>query len=275
MLRHLCSLIPGKGTSHLLGQGDDSARDGCTDRFCPMTGKGWSVLHPSGTAIGCHARQMQQEREPCRSFYQSADRRTLETKYEISLPMARYRPICNFRGALADHYLGRNERFALAADPHARHAQGTARTQTGGQLAAQRAAALHVKGLVNRLVTDTHRIISRKVQRQAPGDLFRAPGHRPAPLLPASKSPPFPCHLWPIDLYPIVGGNRTRKPFLHITAQDFILDQLGWFGTAQRTIGMPLRGGGSIFQSAAACCVDFDNPVWPTSMLTFGPPVFR
>ncbi len=22
-------------------------------------------------------------------------------------------------------------------------------------------------------------------------------------------------------------------------------------------------------------CRDFDNPVWPTSMLTFGPPVFR
>jgi hypothetical protein len=40
---------------------------------------------------------------------------------------------------------------------------------------------------------------------------------------------------------------------LHITAQEFILRQLGCFGTAQRSISMPLRGGGAIFQSAAAC----------------------
>jgi hypothetical protein len=122
MLRHFCALVPGKGTSYLLGQGDDGARDSCTDSFCPMTGKGWSVLDPSGIAIGCHARQMQQEREPGRSFYQSADRRTVQTEDEISLPMARYRPISDFRGALADHDFGRNERFVLAADPHARHA---------------------------------------------------------------------------------------------------------------------------------------------------------
>jgi hypothetical protein len=41
---------------------------------------------------------------------------------------------------------------------------------------------------------------------------------------------------------------------LHITAQYFILPQFGWLWTAQRTIGMPLRGGGPIFQSAAAGC---------------------
>jgi transposase-like protein len=26
---------------------------------------------------------------------------------------------------------------------------------------------------------------------------------------------------------------------------------------------------------ATTITIDFDNPVWPTSMLTFGPPVFR
>lgn len=60
--------------------------------------------------------------------------------------------------------------------------------------------------------------------------------------------------LAPIDFYSIGRGDRTCEPLLHITVQDFILDQLGSFGTAQRTIGMPLRGGGPIFQSAAACC---------------------
>jgi hypothetical protein len=87
-----------------------------------MTGKGWSVLNPSGIGVGGHARQMPQEREPCGSFYQCADRRTVQTEDEISLPMARHRPISDFSGTLADHELGRNERFAFAADPHARHA---------------------------------------------------------------------------------------------------------------------------------------------------------
>ena len=30
---------------------------------------------------------------------------------------------------------------------------------------------------------------------------------------------------------------------------------------------------GALFATSAA--FDFDNPVWPTSMLTFGPPLFR
>ena len=60
---------------------------------------------------------------------------------------------------------------------------------------AQCARALHVKGLVNRLMTDTHRIISWKVERQPPGNLFQAPRHRPPPVLPTSRSACFPCHL--------------------------------------------------------------------------------
>jgi hypothetical protein len=44
-------------------------------------------------------------------------------------------------------------------------------------------------------MTDTHRIISWKVERQPPGNLFQAPRHRPPPVLPASRSACFPCHL--------------------------------------------------------------------------------
>jgi hypothetical protein len=39
---------------------------------------------------------------------------------------------------------------------------------------------------------------------------------------------------------------------LHVISQHFIGCQLGWFGTAQRTISMPLRSAGPLFQSAAA-----------------------
>src|SRR5881394_796874 len=76
MLRHLCSLIPGQGLANVLGEGDNGARDSCADRLCTMTGKRGSVFDPREFAIGCHAWQMQQEREPSRSFYQSANRRT-------------------------------------------------------------------------------------------------------------------------------------------------------------------------------------------------------
>src|SRR5271170_4073712 len=88
MLRHLCALIPGEGSSHLLGQGDDGARNSLADRYCPMTGKGGPILDPSDFAVGCQAWQMQQEREPCRSLYQSADRRAAQAENEISLPVA-------------------------------------------------------------------------------------------------------------------------------------------------------------------------------------------
>ena len=65
---------------------------------------------------------MQQASEPCGSFYQRADRRTVAAEDEIALPVTGHRSISDFCGALANHDLGINERFALAADAHARHA---------------------------------------------------------------------------------------------------------------------------------------------------------
>jgi hypothetical protein len=55
MVVRFCALIPGQGSTHLLGQGDDGARDSFTDRFCLMTGKGGAVLDSSEFAAGCHA----------------------------------------------------------------------------------------------------------------------------------------------------------------------------------------------------------------------------
>src|SRR5271155_307668 len=92
VLRHFCPLIPGQGLPNLLGQAGDGARDSVADRFCTMTGERGSVLDPRGIGVGCHARQMQQDREPCRSLYQSADRRTAETEDEITLPVNRAPP---------------------------------------------------------------------------------------------------------------------------------------------------------------------------------------
>jgi hypothetical protein len=67
------------------------------------TGKRGSVLDPSGIGIGGKARQIQQEREPRRPFYQSADRRTASTEDDIPLTVAGHRPIDNPSRALANH----------------------------------------------------------------------------------------------------------------------------------------------------------------------------
>src|ERR1700733_8219634 len=113
-----------------------------------MTGERGAVLDARDFAIGCHAGQMQQQREPRRAFYQSANRRTTQTENEIALPVTGDRPISDSRGALADHDLGVNEGFAFAANPRARYAQCASGAEAGTQLAAQRAPALHGTGLV-------------------------------------------------------------------------------------------------------------------------------
>src|SRR6202041_1761637 len=102
MLRHLCPLIPGQGLSNLLGQGGDGTGDSVANCLCTMTSERGSVLDPCEIAIGSHARQMQQDREPCHALYQGADGRTAESKDEIPLPVAGHRSISDFRGALAD-----------------------------------------------------------------------------------------------------------------------------------------------------------------------------
>ena len=76
MLRHLRSLIPGEGLPNLFGQAGDGAGDGVADRRRTMTGERGAVLDPCCSAVGRHARQMEQDCEARRSFHQSANRRT-------------------------------------------------------------------------------------------------------------------------------------------------------------------------------------------------------
>ena len=61
----------------------------------------------------------------------------------------------------------------------------------GRQLAAKRAAALHVERLVNGLVADPHCPVLGKVYRQAPRDLLRTPRLGPSPCLARPFRRPF------------------------------------------------------------------------------------
>lgn len=65
-------------------------------------------------------------------------------------------------GTLTDHDLLSNEALAAPMDAGPGDPQRPAATQTCGEFASQRAAALHVECLVDRLVRDPHRLIIGK-----------------------------------------------------------------------------------------------------------------
>src|SRR3954462_6889772 len=77
------------------------------------------------------------------------------------------------------HHLLADEALAARADPGPRDAQSAAGPQARGQLAGQRAAALHEQRLVDRLVRDAHPRIIGEVDQQPGRDLLRTPRNRP------------------------------------------------------------------------------------------------
>src|SRR5947209_11261610 len=69
-----------------------------------------------------------------------------------------------------------DEALATSTSAGSRYPQSSAGAETGGQLPTQRAAALHIEGLVDGLVRDAHRSIMGEVDPEPVGDLFRTPG---------------------------------------------------------------------------------------------------
>ena len=203
-------------------------------------------------AVARHARQVQQHREPRRALHQRADRRAAQSQDEIPLPVARHRPVGRLRRTLADHDLGRDEGLAASAGARPRHPQRPPGAQAGGQLAAQRAAALHEQRLVDGLVADAHRLIVREVERQAPGDLLRAPGPGPSPILPPSMPTALPGHGRAGN-----GERRSeRRPCRPVgpahRPQCRVGRKLRRLRATSGSLGMPLRRRRTILQAAAS-----------------------
>src|SRR4051794_41009977 len=188
VLAQLRSLIPGQRASQLFGQGGDRARDGVAHRLSPMPGERGPVLGAHAAAMARHAGQVKQDGEPRRALHQRANRRAAQPHDEVPLPVARHGPIGRLGRTLADQDLGRDAGPAPFAAARPRHPQGPPGAQAGGQLAAQRPAALHVQGLVDSLVADPHGLIVGEVEPQAAGDLLRAP--RPGPPAGVPTPPP-------------------------------------------------------------------------------------
>ena len=80
--------------------------------------------------------------------------------------------VLDFGGPFADQRLGRDVRPGLAPRPLPWGAQCTAGAQTPDQLALERAAALDVERLVDRLVADAHGLIIGEVDLEPVRDLL-------------------------------------------------------------------------------------------------------
>ena len=181
-----------------------------------------------------------------------ADRGTVQSEDEIPFPMARHCPISYLSWTLADHDLRHDKGLASSGGARTRQAQRPPGTQTGGQLAAQSATALHVEGLVNGLVTDAHRLMVREVEPQAMGNLLRAPCRSPTPVLPRSVSATFPRYCRPGNRSSAWQYDYAGQSILHIFSQQRVGRQLCRLRPAACPFSMPLRRRCPILQAAAA-----------------------
>ena len=166
--------------------------------------------------------------------------------------MSWHRPIDCFGRTLADHDLRRDKAFAAAAYSRPRHPQHPSCSQAGRQFAAQRSSALDEQCLIDGFVADTHCLVVRKVDRQAPGYLLRAPCPGPSPILSLAIPAVLPRHCRTGNGNAAGSNDNAGQSLLHIRAQSRIERKLGRFGAASRSLGMPLGGRRAILQPTAA-----------------------
>ena len=120
--------------------------------------------------------QGEQDRVAGGAFHERADGAFVGAPADqVALPMAGHGPVGDLGGPFVDH----DHRFAKARTPAsplaARAAHGAAPSQRLGEILSQFARALHVDGLVDRLVACSHGFIIGEVEEHAPADLFGAP----------------------------------------------------------------------------------------------------
>ena len=112
---------------------------------------------------------------------------------------------------------------ACASSACPRHPQRPPGAQAGDQLALERASALDVERLVDRLVADPHGLIIGEVDLQPLRDLLGAPRRDPAAVLAVRLVPAVPRPgRRPGDRRPVRAAHLPRQPFLHVVAQPLV-----------------------------------------------------
>ena len=252
VLGQLGALVPGQRAAQVLGQRAELGGDRVADGLGARPGDGRPVLDARAVAAG-QRRQVQQHGEAAGALDQGADRRAVDADDQVALPVARDGAIGGLGGPLADHHLLADEALAALADAGPGDAQRPAGAQARGQLAGQRAAALHEQRLVDRLVRDPHRRIIGEVDAQPGRDLLRAPRRRPPAVLTARLVATLPRpdrrtrHRGPVGPPDLAG-----EAVLHVLAQSVVGGELGRLGTTRHQLGLPLRHRRPVLQLAAA-----------------------
>src|ERR1019366_1553701 len=131
-----------------------------------------------------------------------------------------------------------------------RDAQRPPGPQARGELAPQRAAALHIERLVDRLVGDPHRLIIGELKAEPASDLLRAPRPRPTPILAATVTPTNPPHIRTSHRAPTRPLHGARKTVLHVPSQLAVDDKLRRLRAPTAPVSVPLRGRGPILEPA-------------------------
>src|SRR5207342_3420629 len=124
--------------------------------------------------------------------------------------------------------------------------------QAGRQLAAQHASTLNEQRLIDGFMADAHGLIVREVNQQAAGDLFRAPGVCPPPVLPWSMPTALPGHGRAGNRSPARSDDDASQSFLHIGLQCRVERKLRLLWAASSSLGVPLRCRRAIFEAAAS-----------------------
>jgi hypothetical protein len=106
--------------------------------------------------------------------------------------------------------------------------------------------------LIDGFMADAHGVIVREVDREPAGDLLRAPGVCPPPILPPSMSTTFPGHGWAGHKSPARSDDDASQSFLHIGSQCRVDRKLPLLWPASGSLGMPLCCRRAILQTAAS-----------------------
>src|SRR5438128_1362664 len=130
--------------------------------------------------------------------------------------------------------------------------QRSSSTQTGDELALERAAALDEQSLIDRLVRYPHGRILGEVEPQPIRDLLGAPRRCPPSVRSTTVASTDEPHLRAGNSLPVDPGDRAREPVLHVRTKPIRRCQLRRLGTAGLQIGLPLRNRRPIVELAAS-----------------------
>ena len=187
-----------------------------------VAGERGAVLRARDDAVAVLAWQVDQHREPGRALDQRADRGALQADEQVAFPVPGDGSVLGLGGPFADHHLGRDVRPGLLAGPGPRDPQRPPGAQAGDQLALQRAAALDVERLVDRLVADPHGLIIGEVDPEPVRDLLRAPPLHPPAIPTVGLVAALPRRALRADGSTIRRPDDAGEPVLHVVAEPLV-----------------------------------------------------